>query len=751
VSFGSRPLPALPEKIVIARSLIEKSYRLAPMQHGMLFHSLSAADGGVYVAQVVCKLPPDIDLSAFEQAWQSVINRHEVLRTSFWWKGLSEPLQRVCDNVSLQIDVEDWTDVPANDQDDLLKPYLRQERRRGFDLSTPPLMRFALLKVAGDGNLFIWTHHHMLLDGRSRVIVMKEVSLFYEAYCGNRDLELPRPPIYADYVDWFYRQDLSSAEEYWRQLLGTFRTPVKVELPQESDQEQSGERYQTARLNLSGEVKAALRLMARSNKLTVNLIVQAAWAVLLARYSGQEDVVFGETRACRRADFEKVASVVGILMNTVPIRLHATGSKTFLELLRELRDQHVEMRAHESTPLAHIRECSGIDRAAELFRSIVVFEEYNLGSVLQREGCGLWQSGVWRASPAHYPLTLAGYSKPELSVQIVYDRRSYSDKAIERLVGHLTALLEAVARNPQARIADLLLLTEAERQVLKRWNRTDADYAKGSCVHQLFEEKVAKAPEAVAVVFEDAVLTYGELNRRANQLAHYLSGLGVGPDARVGVCAERSLEMIVGLMAVLKAGGAYVPLDPAYPAERLLRMVEDSSPAVLLTHGHLEKLLTGIRQDPPVVDLTGTAAWSNQPDTNPELPGIGLTSKHLAYVIYTSGSTGTPKGVAIEHRSLVNLICWHCNTFELEPGQRSSSVAGFGFDAATWEIWPVLCVGATLLLPSPMEARDPEALLAWWNGKAPDVSFLPTPIAEFAFTVKGRVRGSGQSRQNERK
>ena len=238
----------------------------------------------------------------------------------------------------------------------------------------------------------------------------------------------------------------------------------------------------------------------------------------------------------------------------------------------------------------------------------------------------------------------------------------------------------------------------------------------------------------MAVVDEDRQLSYEELNRRANQLAHYLRKMGVGPDARVGICVERSFEMIVGLLAILKAGGAYVPLDPAYPAERLSYMLADSIPVVLLTQGHLAGLFPGISDTLPLLDLTDASAWSRQPQSNPQCAAIRLMPEHLAYVIYTSGSTGQPKGVAIEHRSLCNLIYWHWDAFALESGRRSSSLAGFGFDAATWEIWPTLCVGASLMLAPSARTSDPEALLAWWKNQNIDVSFLPTPMAEFAFT-----------------
>src|ERR1044072_2810134 len=601
----------------------ERSYRLAPMQHGMLFHSLSAPDEGTYVVQFACELPPDVDLSAFNRAWQSVVNRHDVLRTCFLWEGLSEPLQKVCEDIPIQINILDWTSVPAADEDGLLESYLLQERKRGFDLSTAPLTRFAIIRMARERNLFLWTYSHLLLDGRSRLNVMKEVSLFYEAYCRNQNLELPCPPAYADYIDWLYRQDWSDAEQYWRKVLGTFTTPAEVDLPRRPGEGQSGDSYQTVRLKLSPEVNASLQLLAQSTKLTINWIVQAAWGVLLARYSGEEDVVYGETRAGRRSDYDEVGSVVGLVMNTVPIRLQATGTKAFIELLQEVRDQHVQMRPHEGTPLTRIREASGINGRAELFQSIVMFEEYDTRATLQREGCALWRGAISRFSPVHYPLALVGYIKPDLSIKLDYDGRVFTDETMERLAGHLTALLEGVVKDPHARIADLPLLTNAERkQIVYAWNATEAEYPRERCVHELFEAQVEKTPDAVAVVAEDVTLSYGELNRRANQLAHQLPELGVGPDERADVCLERSLEMIVGLLGVLKAGGAYVPLDPAYPVERLRFMIEDSAPVALLKEGHREVPFTGIENRLAVVDLTGPAvALNNQPDSNPEPAG----------------------------------------------------------------------------------------------------------------------------------
>ena len=317
-----------------------------------------------------------------------------------------------------------------------------------------------------------------------------------------------------------------------------------------------------------------------------------------------------------------------------------------------------------------------------------------------------------------------------------YNKDMFDAVTARRLAGHFERALNAVAGDAEQPLWRIPLMTEPERhQLLNEWNATQAEYPRERLVHELFEEQVRERPEAVAVVFEERALSYGELNRRANRLAHYLRELGVRPDERVGICVERNLEMVVGLLAILKAGGAYVPLDPAYPPGRLVYLLEDSAPVVLLTHDAARAALAGYSPAIPILNLDSDAPqWAAQSAYNPDRAGIGLDARSLAYVIYTSGSTGLSKGVMVEHGSLVNLICWHCEAFRLTPGSRSSCVAGFGFDASTWEIWPTLSACGALLLPSSTTARDPERLLAWWEAQSMDVSFLPTPMAELAFT-----------------
>jgi amino acid adenylation domain-containing protein len=300
----------------------------------------------------------------------------------------------------------------------------------------------------------------------------------------------------------------------------------------------------------------------------------------------------------------------------------------------------------------------------------------------------------------------------------------------------LEALVTALEQAPETPVCTLEVLTSEERrQVLFEWNTTEAEFPGNRVVHQLFEEQAEKTPDAVAVLFEGRKLRYSELNRQANRLAHYLRELDVKPDDRVAICVERGFQMIVGLLAILKAGGAYVPLDPAYPVERLRFMLDDSAAVVLLTESNLAGRFSGdsIPNRPTLLLDSSSSPWNSRAHTNPDAAAIGLTSAHLAYVIYTSGSTGTPKGVLLEHRGLVNLVCWHAKAFDLRRKQRTSSLAGFGFDAATWEIWPPLCVGGTLVMPSSATTMNSEVLLTWWKKQALNVSFLPTPIAELAF------------------
>jgi amino acid adenylation domain-containing protein/non-ribosomal peptide synthase protein (TIGR01720 family) len=712
--------------------IIEDTYPLSPMQQGMLFHSLYAPGSGIDIERIVCALHEEVDAPALERAWQRVIERHPVLRTSFRWQGLDQPVQEVHSHIICPLEQHDWRHLSEQEQESQLVIYLRRDRRRGFELSEAPLIRLTLFRCAEADYRLIWTFHHILLDGRSFPLLLKEVFAFYEAFCQGQDLQLERPRPYGDYIEWLQEQDLSKAETFWRQALRGFTTPTPLTVDRPSvylsdvDEEED---YGVQQIWLSEALTSALQSLAQGNQLTLNTLLQGAWALLLSRYSGDEDVVFGATRACRRSALEGLGteSMVGLFINTLPVRVHVRPEEPVLAYLKELRAQSLAIREHEHTPLVKIQECSDVPWRMPLFESILVFENYLLNSELRALG-GKWGNREFNVlGRTNYPLTLTAYAGTSLLLRLKYDRPRFEDATISRMMGHLQALLQGFVAEPEQHLSNVPLLTEAERhQLLIEWNDTKSDYPQDQCIHQCFETQAERVPDAIAVVFEDRELTYLELNRRANQLAHRLRALGVGPDMAVGICMERSLAMMVGILGVLKAGGVYVPLDPLLPKERLAFMVEDTQPPVLLSQQHLADRLTGHRAHLICVDTD----WETIAKESVDNPVNGVTAENLVYVIFTSGSTGTPKGVAIEHRQLLNYLKGISERLDLPAGASFATVSTFAADLGNTAIFPALCMGGCLHIISQERASDPEALAKYFDCHPVDcLKIVPSHLA----------------------
>ena len=446
----------------------------------------------------------------------------------------------------------------------------------------------------------------------------------------------------------------------------------------------------------------------KQHQLTVNNLVQATWALLLSRYSQQKDVVFGATVSGRPPSLLGVESMVGLFINTVPVRVQIEQSTDLLGLLKDLQIQQVESEQFSYSPLAEIQRLSDVPRGTSLFESIVVFENYPLDTADVEDNGGLTVSNFRGIEHTNYPLTVVAGPGEQLWVKVSYDTSRFEDETISRMLGHFRTILEAIVANPHQSIDQLPMLTQSERhQLLVEWNDTQVNYAFDKCIHQLFEEQVQRTPNAVAVVYENQQLTYGELNSRANQLAHYLRSLGVGADVLVGICVERSIEMLVGLLGILKAGGAYVPLDPEYPTERLSFMLEDAKVPVLLTQQHLVESLP--QHQARVVHLD--TDWHLISESSQENPITGVQASNLAYMIYTSGSTGQPKGVMLSHSNLCNHMFWMQATFPLTEKDKVLQKTPFGFDASVWEFYAPLLVGGQLLMAQPGGHTDSAYLL----------------------------------------
>lgn len=683
---------------------IEDAYSLSPMQQGMLFHSLYAVASGVYIEQISCSLHGNLNVSVFVRAWQQVVDRHPVLRTAFVWERLEQPLQVVGRYVKLPKEQQDWRGVSSVEQQEQLKILLYADRQRGFELSKAPLMRLIFIQLTDDTYHFIWSYHHLLLDGWSVSLIFKEVMGYYEALCQGQNLYLEATRPYRDYIAWQKQQDRFSAEVFWREMLQGFTTPTRLRVDrvfrQLSDQEES---YDEREVKLSIAATAALKSLAQQEHLTLNTLVQGAWALLLSCYSSEEDVVFGATVSGRPSALEKVESMVGLFINTLPIRVRVAPEELLLPWLKEIQNRQAQARQYEYSSLVEIQGWSEVARDLPLFESLVVFENYPIDSSLGERIADLKVNNVNVFEKTNYPITAIVMPNAELILKILYDRHRFDSATITRMLGHFQTLLEGIIANPSGRLSAFSLLTEVERlTLLLKWNDTHADYPLDQSIHELFEAQVERTPNAVAVVFEGEHLTYRQLNQRANQLAHYSIQLGVEADVLVGICMERSLDAIVAILGILKAGGAYLPLDPAYPQERLDFMLADAKLSLVISHSSL------VKKFEQITTICLNTDWGIIQQESEENPVNRSTSEPLAYVIYTSGSTGQPKGVLGLHRGAVNRFHWMWQNYPFTPEEVCCQKTSLNFVDSVWEIFGPLLQGVQTVIICDRILKDPE-------------------------------------------
>ena len=704
---------------------IEDIYPLSPMQQGMLFESLYAPDTGVYFEQLSFTLKGELNVAAFEQAWQQVVARHSILRTAFVWEQLTQPLQVVYRQVDIKLNRHDWQRLSAQDQQQQLEFFLHSQRQQGFQLSVAPLMHLALIQLSADTYQFVWSSHHLLLDGWSIPLVFKDLLYFYQAIFQGEPKTVQPTQSYRNYIAWLQKQDLALAEQFWREKLQGFTAPTPLSVDKPSlNRKQLNSSYSEQQIQLTVQATAALQTFARQHQLTINNLVQATWAILLCRYNQETDVVFGATVSGRPPSLIGIESMVGIFINTLPVRVQIADDTQVLALLKDLQALAFESEQYSYSSLVEIQGWSEIPRSTSLFESIVVFENYPVDAAVQEHNHSFSIDNIHSIEQTNYPLTVVAAPGKQLLVKIRYDTSRFDDAAIARMLGHFQTLLQGIVTNPQQRILQLPLLSATEeQQLLVEWNDTQVDYLqnKCKCIHQLFEEQVERTPDAIAVIFENQQLTYNQLNAKANQLAQYLRSLGVGADVLVGICVERSLEMVIGLLGILKAGGAYVPLDTNYPQERLSFMLEDAAVSILLTQQRLVERLPEHQAKLVCLD-TGWQLISQFSQDN-FISDVQATN--LGYVIYTSGSTGKPKGVAMSQLALCNLILWQLENMKIFSGAKTLQFSPISFDVSFHEMFSTWYSGGTLLLITEELRRDPVALLALMENKAVERLFIP--------------------------
>ncbi|HXU75341.1 MAG TPA: amino acid adenylation domain-containing protein, partial [Methylomirabilota bacterium] len=711
-------------------SPIEDVYPLSALQENMVSCSQSTAKPGQDVEQVVGDLVEAIEVEAFACAWEKIVQRHAVLRSGFAWAELPRPHQEVRRRITVPLKQIDWRGLPGSEQDQAFGEWLKADRLQGFDLSEPPLVRANLFRFGEARFRFVWTFHHALLDATSFALVLEELFALYEAARKRQELDLPAPPAYRQFVDEMGSGQRVEAEAFWKQLLAGYEGPPRmgnsVEFPELSP---TAALCREQTLELSRAKTDALRAAAQRHQVTISTLLYAAWGLLLGRYGSVEDVVFGTVQAGRRGPGQRAEKVVGLLINTLPLRVRTPADKPVSEWLREIRSQQSAARAFERTPLLNIIECSSIRKGSPLFETIVNFQEPAWHDRLSCLGGG-WSGRRFRVyNQPGYPLWLDAWAGEVLTLRIGYEQQRFDEASISRMLNHLEVILGSLASADfSGKVEELEIMSEVEkRQVVCEWNRTAAVFPEQGCVQDLVARQAAQSPNTVAASSAERQLTYGELNCVANQLGHFLQSLGAGPEQRVAVCMDRSLEMVVAELAILKAGAAYVPLDPSYPEERLKFMIEDSGALAVLTQGTGNEIQAGAGCGVFAIDLERPGDWKDLPDTNPNHQG-GPSS--LAYLIYTSGSSGRPKGVAVEQGGLLNLIGWHQREYEITSQDRATLLAGPAFDASVWELWPYLAAGASLHIPDDETRLCPAHLLEWLTAQKISLAFLPTPMAE---------------------
>jgi amino acid adenylation domain-containing protein len=687
-----------------------------------------------YHTQIALRLWGPLDADALEKSFRAIIARHEVLRTAFDLRD-AHPIQIIASPETVEIRRADISELNPLDREDEIRRIQREEISRRFDLKRGPMIRPLIVRLGeGDHALFV-TLHHIIFDGWSFGILSKELSAFYSCFSSGGVSPLPDLPIqYADFAVWqraeIQGDALAEHLAYWkRRLEGISALNIETDHPRPRVPSYRGV---SAPFDMSASVRAAVASLCRERLVTPFMVFLAAFQTLLHRYSGQNDIVVGSTVAARNR--VEIEPLIGMFTNTLVLRTDFSGDPPFVELLHRVRTTLTEAFEHQEVPFEKLVEVLHPERDMSrhpLFQVMLVYLNVSMQPV---ELPGLAVEPILAGhGTIPFDLTLGLQERNEgIAGCIDYSTDLFDDGTIRRMIAHLQVLLEGIVRDPDRRISALPMITGAERHlVLRTWNDPSAEYRRDTCVHELFEHRVEQSPDATAVAGEGYHLTYRELDRRANRLAHHLCSFGAGPETRVGIYLVRSIDTVIAVLAVLKAGAAYIPLDPSYPSERISFMIEDAGPAVIVTTESLSRTLPKSPLRIVRIDADREAIARE----NSERPMSGASSRDLAYVIYTSGSTGRPKGVLVEHGGVCNCAEAQIEAYGVGPADRVLQFASPSFDASVSEMFMAILSGATLCVEPPDSTLPGGPLAAVLRER--DVTVVTLPPSSLALMPPG--------------
>ncbi|MCZ8519460.1 MULTISPECIES: non-ribosomal peptide synthetase [Paenibacillus] len=704
---------------------IENIYALSPLQQGILFHSIGNAENGAYYESLDMTFLGEVDVPRFEQAMNGLIRRYEVLRTAFLYEDLAKPRQVVLRERPFNAHYEDLTALGSGEREAYLREWSRKDAERGFNLQQDPLLRVSLFRVGPQEYRCMWRHHHIILDGWCLGILFRELLDTYASLKEGGLPSLPPAPKYASYIAWLEKRDPAEAKAYWQPYVEGL--DALTGLPQ-SEKRGTGYRHEVEVLIFSEAVTEQLQQLARTHSVTLNIVVQALWGLLLQAYNDCDDAVFGAVVSGRPALIPDVEKLVGLCINTIPVRLR-DRQMTFEEVLRALQEASLASEPYSTFPLHEIQALNQGQTA--LFDHLLAFENFPFEGEVERlcspDATGFRITNVLFREQTNYNLDITVIPGPQLTMKFSYNACAYSKETILRMTEHLRRTVDWVLRHPDRPVRELCYVPEEEAARLLAWNGPAEGIPAGETIHGLFAKQAARTPDAVALVAEDGELTYRQLQERTRALAEELRAEGIGAGCFVGVLAERSIGMVCAALAVLKAGAAYVPLDAALPESRLLHIAASlSMRAVAATPAHGAQAVALLQASPfmhCVMDAERHTVIGRQTGTDEAEEGQTASyagsvppsrqagPEDPAYAIFTSGSTGTPKGVIVPHRPVVNLLTWVNETYAVGPQDRVLFVTSLSFDLSVYDIFGLLAAGGSVRIVPEQDLRSPQRLL----------------------------------------
>ncbi len=689
---------------------VDDVYPLSPLQEGMLFESLQAVGDDPYVQQLVIPLAAAADLERLSRAFEQVVAATPVLRTCFVWEGLRDPVQVVRSQVELAVRAFDWRTLALPET--ALEDFLASERRRGFQLNRAPLVRVALATTA-TGALLVLTSHHLLLDGWSLPLVMADWMRAYR----TPDLPLTARPHFRDYVSWVRAQDPAAAKEFFREVLRGANLPTTLALPRpQLAAAEVGERYREIGSTLSVAESAAVRSLARRLRVTESTLVLGAISLVLARYTDRQDLVLGMTVAGRAAPLAGVEAMVGNLINTLPVRVRLDPARAFPLWLADLQREVAAIRRYEWAPLVEVVQAAELPPGVPLFEILYVYQNFPVDGALVANAEGAGARNPQYRDRTNYPLTLWAQPEAQLHLAAYFEAARFSRWHLENLLAQIRTVLVELSAAPERTLGQVSAPSPAERAALAQLSQgQQVDWQTPvEAVHALIEAQVDCTPDRIAARDAAVTVSYRELERRANRVAHSLADLGVGPGVLLGICCERNLELLIAVLGALQAGAAYVPLDPRYPESRSQQILTQSGIRLVLSdragEAHLQRMGTALGpQETPTVRRVGALLAASAQATRPQWTG---QPEDLAYAIFTSGSTGRPKGALVEHRGKVNHLLAKNLFMNLQADDVVAQTASPCFDISVWQLLGALTVGARVELVAESVVSEPEQLLA---------------------------------------